>query len=61
MAIQKLEDYKPSPKTDLEELIYSLVYLFKNGLPWSDIKGKTHAYTCRKITSIKNILKLMHY
>lgn len=61
LAIQKSEGYEPSPKIDLEELIYSLIYLFKNGLPWSHIKLKTHADTCKKICNIKKILKLMYY
>lgn len=58
MSIQKSEGYKPSPKTDLEELIYSLVYLFKNTLPWSHVKGKTHPDTCRKICSIKKNIEI---
>ena len=53
MAIQKSEGCEPSPKKNLEELIYSLIYLFKNDLPCNHIKRKTHADTCRKIFTIK--------
>ena len=56
MAINIGKGNRPSRKTDIEELIYSLIYLLKGRLPWDKIKGKSHADTSIKMnrkTSIK--------
>ena len=42
MAITISEGYRPSRRTDLKELIYTLIFLFKINLLWSNIRGKSH-------------------
>lgn len=40
MSKQVLMGKTPSPQTELESLLYLIIYLFKNALPWGGIKGK---------------------
>ena len=54
MAIHKSQGFRPSRRTDLEELIYTLIFLLKRSLPWSGIKGKSHEEICEKMGKIKN-------
>ena len=54
MSINVGKGFRPSRKTDLEELIYSLIFLIKGNLPWHKIKGKTHKDTCIKINDYKS-------
>ena len=54
MTITISEGNSPSRKTDLEELNHTLIFLLKKTLPWSNIKGKFHADTCRKMCNKKN-------
>ena len=54
MAIPKSQGFRPSRRTDLEELIYTLIFLLKRNLPWSGIKGKSHEEICEKMGKIKN-------
>jgi hypothetical protein len=58
MTIKNAEGSKPDKKTDVEELMYSLLYLYNRKLPWTDIKGKTHVDICRKMNVIKKTIKL---
>ena len=61
MAITISEDYSPNRRTDLEELMYTSIFLLKKTLPWSNIKGKYHADTCRKMCNKKKLLGLIIY
>ena len=38
MAIAISEGLRPHRATDIEELIYTLIYLLKKGLPWENVK-----------------------
>ena len=58
MGIHIGKGYRPSRRTDIEELIYSLIYLFKGKLPWSHIKGKNHEEVCTKMNKIKMDINL---
>ena len=42
MAITISEGYRPSRRTDLKELIYTLIFLFKKNLLWINIRVKSH-------------------
>ena len=57
MAIPIADGFRPSRRTDLEELIYTLLFLLKKSLPWDGIKGKIHSETCRKMNEIKRNIK----
>ena len=58
MAITISEGYKPSRRTDIQELIYTLLFLINNGLPWSAIRGKNHVDRCQKMCDIKKSIEL---
>lgn len=58
MAIRISEGYRPSRRTDMEELIYTLLKLIKKKLPWTEIKGKNHMDICRKMGQMKKNVKL---
>ena len=53
MAIDKSKGLHPSRKTDLEEMIYTLLYLRFKTLPWEKIKTKNHTEKCKKMSLIK--------
>ena len=53
MAIPISDGYRPSRRTDLEELLYTLLFLLKRSLPWDGIKGKTHSETYPKMNERK--------
>jgi serine/threonine protein kinase len=57
MAISLSEGYSPSRRTDMEELIYTFVFLIKKSLPWSKIKAKNHVEKCKKMAIIKKKYK----
>lgn len=58
MAIPISEGYCPSRRTDMEELIYTLVFLINKGLPWETIKAKTHVEKCKKMGEAKKQIKI---
>ena len=58
MAITISEGFKPSRRTDIQELIYTLLFLIKKGLPWSNVKAKNHLERCRKMCEIKKSIDL---
>ena len=58
MAITISEGYKPSHRTDIQELIYTLFFLINNGLPWNAIRGKNHVDRCQKVCDIKKSIEL---
>ena len=58
MAIAISEGFRPNRATDIEELIYTLIYLLKKQLPWEKIKSKNHLDKCKKICEIKKNIEL---
>ena len=58
MAIRVLEGFRPSRRTDIEELLYTLIFLVKKKLPWDNIKGKNHLDVCKKMFAIKKGIRL---
>lgn len=58
MAIKLAEGNRPSRRTDFEELIYTLIYLIKNTLPWSHVKGKNYLEICEKMGEIKRNINI---
>lgn len=61
MAIPIAEGYSPSRHTDMEELIYTLVFQIKKSFPWSNVKAKNHIEKCKKLAFIKKIQLQMNY
>ena len=61
MAIDISRGFYPSPKTDLEELMYSLFYLKFRKIPWENAKAKTHKDLCIKMGAIKEKLLESNY
>ena len=55
MAITISKGYSPSRRTDLEELMYTMIFLLKKTLPWSNTKGKFHADNAEKWAIKKTI------
>lgn len=55
MAIPISEGNRPSIRTDLEELVYTLLFLMRKRLPWTHVKDKTHIEVCRKNECYKKI------
>ena len=53
MALAKGKGDSASKQTDLEELFYSLIFLFKGFLPWKDIDKGDHISNCKKLSEIK--------
>ena len=53
MSINVGKGFRPSRKSDIEELIYTIFYLNKGSLPWSNIRGKNHEEICLKINDVK--------
>ena len=53
--------FYPAPKTDLEELMYSLFYLKFRKIPWENAKAKTHKDLCIKMGAIKEKLLESNY
>ena len=53
MAISISEGLMPNRATDIEELIYTLIYLLKKGLPWENVKSKNHIEKCKKTCEMK--------
>ena len=47
------EGFRPSRKTDIEKLIYTLLFLLKKGLPCEKVKAKNHIERCQKICQKK--------
>ena len=61
MAIPISDGYCPSRRTDIEELMYTLIFLLNKSLPWQTIKSKTHTEKCKRMGEAKkqiNIKKL---
>lgn len=56
MSIPVSKGYKPSRRTDLEELFYTILFLIKKELPWSNIKEESHLIKCQKMCEIKEKL-----
>lgn len=61
MAIDKSKGLIPNRKTDLEELLYTLLYMIQKGLPWEKIKSKTHKEECIKMRYLKEQLLATNY
>ena len=57
MAISISEGYRASRRTDLEELIYTLIFLLKKTLPWSNIRGKIMPKHAKKCAKLKKVLQ----
>ena len=53
MSINVGKGFRPSRQSDIEELIYTILYLNKGSLPWSNIRGKNHEEICLKINDVK--------
>ena len=53
MSINVGKGFRPSRKSDIEELIYTILYLNKGSLPWSNIRGKDHGELFIKINNVK--------
>ena len=58
MSIKVSEGFRPSARSDLESLIYTIIYLNKNDLPWSKIKAKSFNDKCKKICEMKKSIKI---
>ena len=58
MAIPVLEGFLPSWRTDIESLLYTLIFIIKKELPWNNVKGKTHLDICKKMYDIKKGISL---
>ena len=58
MAITISEGLRPSRRTDIQELIYTLLFLIKKGLPWSNVKAKNHLERCKKMGDLKKNIDL---
>ena len=58
MAIKISEGFSPSMRTDMEELIYTLLFLLKKKLPWSDVKAKNFVDKIKKMNDIKKNINL---
>ena len=53
MAIEKAKGFNSSKGTDLEELLYSLIYLFKGSLALDVSENEEHKKNCIKQNKIK--------
>ena len=53
MAIEKAKGFNSSKGTDLEELLYTLIYLFKGSLAWDVSEDEEHKKNCLKQNKIK--------
>ena len=53
MAVKKAMGYNSSKQTDLEELFYTLIYLYKGTLPWEISENEEHKKHCIKVNTIK--------
>lgn len=53
MALAKGKGDSATKQTDLEELFYCLIFLFKGSLPWNDIDEGDHVSNCKKTAEIK--------
>ena len=49
MTIKVSEGLSPSMRTDIEELLYTLLYLFKKKLSWSNMKAKNFVERKKKL------------
>jgi hypothetical protein len=53
MSINKADNGYPNKQSDLEELLYTLIYLHNLKLPWDNIKIKNHIEECKEKNKIK--------
>lgn len=58
MALPVLEGFRPSRRTDIESLLYTLIFIVKKELPWNNVKGKNHLDICKKMYEIKKGISL---
>ena len=53
MAIPISDGYCQSRRTDMEELMYTLIFLINKSLPWQAIKSKTHTEKFKRMGEAK--------
>lgn len=53
MPIEVSKGFRPSRKSDIESLIYTIFFFINKEHPWDNIKSKNHEVQCRKICLIK--------
>ena len=58
MAISITEGFRPSRRTDIEEFMYTILFLLKKGLPMENIKAKNHVERCIKMGIMKKNMDL---
>jgi len=54
MSIKKGDGYQPTKQSDLEELLYSLIFLFRGNLPWENLDIDDHVEKCIEINKSKS-------
>ena len=54
MSIKKGDGYQPTKQSDLEELLYSLIFLFRGNLPWGNLDIDDHVEKCIEINKSKS-------
>ena len=58
MAIRKGKGKPGNKQTDLEELFYSLIYLFKGQFPWKELPEEDHIKYCIRLNKKKSSVKI---
>lgn len=53
MARRKAKGLASNKQIDLEELFYSLIYLFKGSFPWDNEENENHKNNCNNKNQIK--------
>ena len=58
MGVKKAFGSEPTKQSDLEELLYCLIFLYKGNLPWDNLDVEDHVKRCEEMNKIKSITKI---